>query len=127
MPIKVVLTLALAVLWVYALVQRVAPRSVRVGTAVVVMMGVYFVWLPDHTTLLANWLGVGRGTDLVIYVWILLSFAVGLNLSFKIRALRREITDLTRAIAVATPRRADAAYMRASSPDSTGPDEQESM
>ena len=103
MPIKLVLTAGLAVLWVYALVQRVAPRSVRLGTAVAVALGVYFVWFPEQTTLLANRLGVGRGTDLLIYVWILLSFAIGLNLSFKVRALRREITDLARAIALATP------------------------
>jgi hypothetical protein len=39
-----------------------------------------------------------------IYVWIILSFAVGLNLNFKVRAARREITEVTRALALATAR-----------------------
>jgi small membrane protein len=104
MPIKLMLTLGLAAVLAYATVQRVAPRIVKTSIVAFGLVGLYFVWLPDHATVIANWLGVGRGTDLLIYVWIVLSFAVGLNLNFKVRAARREITELTRAIALATAR-----------------------
>jgi hypothetical protein len=104
MPIKVLLTFALSGVMAYALVQRTVPSIVKSVTIVFVAAGMYFVWLPQHTTMVANWLGVGRGTDLLIYVWIILSFAVGLNLNFKVRAARREITEVTRALALATAR-----------------------
>ena len=99
-PIKLVLTLALAGVVAYTAIQRVAPRALKVLIFTFVLLGVYFVWLPEHATAIANRLGVGRGTDLLIYVWIVLSFAIGLNLHFKIRAARHEITDLARAIAL---------------------------
>ena len=102
MPIKLALTIGLAILLVYTLIQKVAPTLLKIAIFGAVFAGVYFVWLPDHATLVANWLGVGRGTDLMIYLWILLSFAIGLNLHFKIRAARQDITDLTRAIAIAS-------------------------
>lgn len=103
-PIKLLLTACLAAVLAYASIQRVAPRIVRSAIIAIVLVGLYFVWRPDHATVIANRLGVGRGTDLLIYVWIVLSFAVGLNLNFKLRAARREITELARAIALSAPR-----------------------
>jgi len=103
MPIKLVLTAGLGGVLAYVTVQRAAPRIVKLGTMTIAVVGIYFVWMPDHTTVVANWLGVGRGTDLLIYLWIVLSLAFGLNLNFKVRAARREITELTRALALSSP------------------------
>lgn len=104
MPIKLILTAGLAVLLAYTFVQRSAPRVVKPLMVVILGVGVYFVWFPDQTTLLAGWMGVGRGTDLLMYLWILATLGVALNLSFKIRSTRREITELARAVALLTAR-----------------------
>jgi hypothetical protein len=103
MPIQILLTVGLVGALFYASVQRVMPRTVTLTFAVLVGIGIYFVWMPEHTTALAQWLGVGRGTDLLIYLWILLTLLVGLNLHLKIQAAREEITRLTRAMALARP------------------------
>ncbi len=104
MPIQLLLTLGLlASLW-YASTQRVAPRAATLAFTAIVAVGIYFVWLPDHATVVAGWLGVGRGTDLLIYLWILITLFVGVNLHLKIQAVRENITELTRAVALASAR-----------------------
>ena len=99
-PIQILLSVGLVGLLAYTAVQQVAPRVVKLFIFTLALLGLYFVWVPQHTTAIANLLGVGRGTDLLIYLWIVLSFAVGLNLHLKVRAARRDITELTRAIAL---------------------------
>lgn len=102
MPIQVILTLGLLAALIYASVQKVMPRLILLAFFGLVALGVYFVWMPDHTTVIAHWLGVARGTDLLIYLWIVLTLIVGLNLHLKIQAAREEITELVRAMALAS-------------------------
>ena len=128
-PIKLLLTAGLFAVLAYTVIQKVAPRLLKLLIFVAVLLGVYFVWFPDQTTVIANWLGVARGTDLLIYVWIVLSFAMGLNLNFKVRAARRSITDLTRAIALLSapadhPPEADHTPATNRSPEAGGPTEE---
>ncbi|WP_133150138.1 DUF2304 family protein, partial [Vibrio splendidus] len=33
------------------------------------IISIYFVLFPESTTIIANYLGVGRGTDLILYIW----------------------------------------------------------
>ena len=63
--------------------------------------GLYFVWLPSHATWLASLVGIGRGVDLILYVWVIISLLVMLNLHLKLRAQMELITVLTREIAIA--------------------------
>lgn len=102
MPIQILLTLGLLAALLYASVQKVMPRVILGAFACLAALGVYFVWRPDHTTVVAHWLGVGRGTDLLIYLWIVLTLIVGLNLDLKIESAREEITKLARALALAS-------------------------
>ena len=101
-PIQILLSVGLVGLLAYTAIQRVAPRVVKLSFYILALLGLYFVWVPDHTTAIANLLGVGRGTDLLIYLWIVLSLAIGLNLHLKVRAARRDITELARALALRT-------------------------
>ncbi len=60
---------------------------------------VAIVW-PAVTTSLARAMGIGRGTDLVLYCAVVVMF-VGFVMTYaRIRHLRREITLLVRAIAL---------------------------
>jgi small membrane protein len=52
-------------------------------------------------------LGVGRGTDLLFYLAVLAGYAAILVILAKFRRLERQITLLTREIAILTARRED--------------------
>ncbi|MDF2995491.1 MAG: conserved hypothetical rane protein [Xanthobacteraceae bacterium] len=64
------------------------------------LAGLYFVLVPGHATWLAAWAGIGRGVDLVIYVWVAISLIALLNLHLKGRAQMELITVLARAVAL---------------------------
>ena len=80
------------------------PRSPAVGLLTVLAgwAGLFFVWFPEQATRIAGWVGIGRGVDLVIYVWIGISLVVLLNLHLKIRAQMELITVLARKLAIAS-------------------------
>lgn len=63
-------------------------------------LAIYFVLFPDSTTLIANNLGVGRGADLILYLWVLISTTFAFILSLKIRSNHYELTSLARTIAI---------------------------
>jgi len=55
-----------------------------------------FVLYPSLSTRIANWLGVGRGTDLILYLSIVFLMFVLLLMYSKIKKLEEMITALTR-------------------------------
>jgi hypothetical protein len=77
-------------------------RSPVVGLAAMLAAcgGLYFVWLPTHATMLAEIAGIGRGVDLIIYVWVVISLVIFLNLHLKLRSQMELITELAREIAI---------------------------
>jgi small membrane protein len=63
---------------------------------ILVGVAVLFILFPEWTNVLANKLGVGRGTDLVLYLCIVLFYFVVLKLYARMRKLEQQITDLIR-------------------------------
>lgn len=51
---------------------------------------------PNTTTIIANTLGVGRGTDLVLYLSVVLVFVVLFRLHVKIEGIQRDVTKVVR-------------------------------
>ena len=49
---------------------------------------------------LAELAGIGRGVDLILYVWVVISLLIVLNLHLKLRAQMELITALAREIAI---------------------------
>lgn len=45
-------------------------------------------------------LGVGRGADLVLYIWTAASILVLANVHFRLRTLQAKVTILTRELAI---------------------------
>ena len=78
-------------------------RSPLVGALSIMagLAGLYFVWMPSHSTLVAEFVGIGRGVDLILYLWVCISLTVMLNLHLKLRAQQETITKLARSIATA--------------------------
>jgi hypothetical protein len=66
--------------------------------------GLYFVWFPTHSTLIAELVGIGRGVDLILYTWVCISLIVLLNLHLKLRTQMELVTILARTIALADVR-----------------------
>jgi len=108
-----ILSILLAGVLVYAWSEYARSPAIAVPAVFVTMAGLYFVWMPEHSTQLAELVGIGRGVDLILYIWVCLSLIVVLNLHLKLRTQMELITVLARKIALA-----DAARI---APSSNGP------
>jgi hypothetical protein len=62
--------------------------------------GLYFVWWPQDANRLAHLVGIGRGADLVLYLWVVLSMLVALNLHIRLKVQAELTTKLARAVAL---------------------------
>jgi hypothetical protein len=100
MIIKVLLLFGLAACLAYAVLQRHRSRLVSGALTVTSLIGAYFVLFPDHSSRVAQFVGVGRGTDLIVYCWILISLVISVNLQFRIVDLQVQLTELARELAI---------------------------
>lgn len=62
--------------------------------------GVIAIFIPELTTDLARFLGIGRGVDIVLYASIVIIFYLLFKIYIKIEDTQREITELTRKVAL---------------------------
>jgi len=65
-------------------------------------VGCVFAIKPDITNVLAANLGVGRGADLIIYMFIIASNLIGLILYLKVKRFEQDTATLTIALAKLT-------------------------
>lgn len=100
MIIKLFLSGALLLILLYAFTQTAKSSFVSLVTVCCAVPGLYFVWFPEHANALARILEIGRGADLIFYVWIVISAAILLNLHFKIRISLEVMTTVVRANAI---------------------------
>jgi hypothetical protein len=98
---QIFFTLLLGTVFLYAWIEYRRSPVVAVLSAMVALAGLYFVWLPSQSTRLAEFVGIGRGVDLILYTWVGISLIVILNLHLKLRTQLELITILARKIALA--------------------------
>lgn len=80
-------------------------QAIRIlGLLIFVGAAVYAVLFPALVNKLAELVGVGRGTDLLLYVFILVFIAQTFSATRKTRSQNAEITVLARKIALMEPR-----------------------
>lgn len=97
---KVLLVLFFVFLIVCAIIQR---QRVRIIPWVVVFFSccsIYFVLLPAHSTVVAEFFGVGRGADLLLYLWFAIGSLFIFFLTVQIKSLNENLTNLSRFIAI---------------------------
>ncbi len=99
---QIVLSLLLGVVLLYAWAQYRRSPIVTVLSCAVSLIGFYFVWLPSHATRVAELVGIGRGADLVLYVWACISLVILLNLHLKLRTQHELLTQLAPRISAFT-------------------------
>lgn len=94
------------------------------------LVGIVAIVFPHFTTAVANWFGIGRGTDLLLYLLIVFFVAYVVAVSAHVRKIDRTLTVLARKTALmeAELRRAGhlrvestIAHGRETSRDATGP------
>ncbi len=91
---------ALAVLRTSSSAQHTAIRRLAgVGIAV---LGVVAVLWPDGVTSVARLVGVGRGTDLVLYAVAVVGLLFAAFTSRKLAEMEQRMVTLSRALAIAT-------------------------
>jgi small membrane protein len=98
---QAVLSLLLSGIVIYAWAERRRSPLVALLSMFAALAGIYLVWTPAHATMLAEMAGVGRGVDLILYIWVVISLLLFLNLHLKLRAQMDLITTLARTITIA--------------------------
>ena len=101
---QVIFSLLLCSVLVYSWAEYRRSPAVAMLSFIASLAGLYFVWMPLHSTHVAEFIGIGRGADLIMYLWVCISLIVLLNLHLKLRSQHEVITALARAIALANER-----------------------
>jgi hypothetical protein len=101
---QLILTALLLGILLYAWTEYRRAPAIGLLAMVAALTGLYFVWIPAHATWLAELVGIGRGVDLILYVWVVISLIVLLNLHLKLRVQKEMITVLARELAIANAR-----------------------
>ena len=105
--IQVLLIAAVLSLLVYLLRSRTNAKAkawVKVGYVLFVVAAVYAILRPDDTTVLANWLGVARGADLLLYALVIAFLFTTLSTYLRFKDLEVRYARLARAVALQNPR-----------------------
>jgi small membrane protein len=97
---QLVLSFMLAGILLYAWTEYPRSPAIALSAVLAACGGLYFVWFPAHATRLAAAVGIGRGVDLIIYIWVVISLLVVFNLHLKLRSQMELITGLAREIAL---------------------------
>ena len=103
MIIKILLIAAAMGFGILVLRERVSGHHVllrRMIGLVVVGLAIVAVLWPMLTTYVANAVGVGRGTDLVLYVLVVVFVFNAVAMTQRIHGLERTVTVLVRELAV---------------------------
>jgi small membrane protein len=101
--IKVVLVafVLLLLLWTFRNRKRVGMRAgARIGAIAVAAFAIVSVIDPDITSRAARAVGVGRGTDLVLYLLVVVFAFTSSGLYFRSRDLERKLDDVVRLMAI---------------------------
>jgi len=101
--IQIILIL-IFVLAIIKVIARFRDKNISIGWLVFWLLfwvaGIGIVAVPNSTFYFANMLGIGRGADLVVYLALVLIFFLFFQLLIKIGKMDKEITKLTRKIAL---------------------------
>lgn len=103
MIIQIVLSLSIFIITIWWIRNRKLPQISALSKIILIlilMSGFFIIFNPDIATLIANRVGVGRGSDLLIYINTILIFYLILTLSLGFRDLRNDIAKIVREIAM---------------------------
>lgn len=94
-------TALLGAILLYAVSSYRKAPVIGLASVAAGLAGLYFVWVPRHASALAAFAGIGRGADLIVYTWVVISLLMLVNLHLRLRQQTEMITQLARANALA--------------------------
>ena len=103
MAIKALLVLSILSITWYFLASHGSSRSNAAKKIMLlgfVLLAVVAVLFPDLLTSAAHLLGVGRGADLLLYLWFTISVLLILALYLRLMRLQDQLTELVRQLAI---------------------------
>ncbi|MDK8241797.1 MULTISPECIES: DUF2304 domain-containing protein [Corynebacterium] len=101
--IQALLLLAIVALaWFFFANRRKANAKawVKLGFVLMILAAVWAIVRPDDVTVLANWLGVDRGTDLMLYLLVIAFFFTTISTWTRFREQELRYARLARAVAL---------------------------
>lgn len=98
MIFQLIILVSLAALAFYAYLQRGRSPIVTVIVFALSAVGLLLTIEPDFANDIAHFMGIGRGADLLVYCFILITFAAILNLHLRLRAQQDSLTTIARAL-----------------------------
>ena len=104
--VQFLLLAATLVLAFYFLTNRRKARAkagVKLGFVVFIVAAVWAVLRPDDLTVLANWIGVYRGTDLLLYLLVIAFMFTTMSTWIRFREQELRYARLARAVALQSP------------------------
>lgn len=107
MIIKILLIAAFAVLALYLIAPISGQRGLairKIVYALLFVVAALAVLFPSWVSNLAEIVGIGRGTDLLLYGFIVVFLGVSFSLRRRTKILEAAITELARAVAIDNPR-----------------------
>ena len=103
LPLQIIVTIFVIIV-VFRLTRKfkenILKTSEFIGWLGIWIIVLVVFWLPQTTSYLANFLGIGRGVDLAVYVSVLLLFYLIFRLYLKIDKQQKEITKIVRHLAL---------------------------
>ena len=101
---QIIITLLIVVLLISISRSRVVILE-RFFYILISLIGLYFIFFPESASAIAKLVGIGRGADLVFYLFILFTWFWFSSSSLKMRRIERKITDIVRTMAIENPLR----------------------
>lgn len=104
-PIQLVLSAGvLIILWIF-MAKFPPKKGVKVLVLFISCASIFFIFQPERTNDVANFLGVGRGADLVMYVGMVYIYLLVSLLYLRYRKVKEQVTKLSREIALLNSKR----------------------
>lgn len=104
--VQLLLLAATLMLAFYFLTNRRKARAkagVKLGFVLFIIAAVWAVLRPDDLTVLANWVGVDRGTDMLLYVLVVAFLFTTMSTWIRFREQELRYARLARAVALQNP------------------------
>jgi len=97
---QVLLILALVFFSIYVFRLRTVVLE-RIIYFTLTLGGIVFILHPDWSTRLANHIGIGRGADLMLYIFVIFSLFHYVNIAARFKHLEHQMTAVVRSMAIA--------------------------
>ncbi|MBP8067603.1 MAG: DUF2304 domain-containing protein [Pedobacter sp.] len=100
MNIKIILFIPLLLLIILLLPRFRRHMMAKLTMIVISLLGILFILFPSLSNKLAQYVGVGRGADLIIYLFMVFSFLYGIFIYAKLRKIQQDQTEIVKNIAI---------------------------